>query len=118
MTKAMTGQALGGTPLMPITPIVPLAPAALAVGEQMADSLKEVVQMIDFMIESLVSALSWAGRVAASRRRARRARPLQALHALSLVDSHVLRDVGLDRPAVGAMGTLSAAVDDGRTART
>ena len=107
--------------------------AALAVGEKMADSLNEVVQMIDFMIESLVSALSWAGRLAASRRhnrmrrmrRARRARPLQALHALSLVDNHLLRDVGLDRPAVGAIGAMgatstlsAAAVDEERTART
>ena len=74
------------------------------------DAFKEILQMIDLPIEGLVVALSWAGKSTASRlRRPKRGeRPLQVIGAMSLVNDHVLRDVGLDRSTIGAISELSA----------
>ena len=73
-------------------------------------AFKEILQMIDLPIEGLVVALSWAGKSTASRlRRPKRGeRPLQVIGAMSLVNDHVLRDVGLDRSTIGAISELSA----------
>ena len=74
------------------------------------DTFKEVLQMVDLPIEGLVVALSWAGKAVAGklRRKKRRERPLQVIRAMSMVNDHVLRDVGLDRSSIGAISKLSA----------
>jgi hypothetical protein len=74
------------------------------------DTFNEVLQMIDLPIEGLVVALSWAGKSMASRLRRPKCgeRPLQVIGAMSLVNDHVLRDVGLDRSTIGAISELSA----------
>lgn len=74
------------------------------------DAFKEVLQMVDLPIEGLVAVLSWAGKSMAARLRRpkRRERPLRVIGAMSLVNDHVLRDVGLDRSTLGAISELSA----------
>lgn len=74
------------------------------------DSLKEFVQMVDLLIEGLAAAASWIGRAMGPKARAGkgRQRSLQAIRAMSMVSEHVLRDVGLDRAAIGAISELSA----------
>lgn len=103
MTGEMTGQSF---------PFRPFGGAGETVGHVFVRvTFKKVLQMIDLPIEVLVAAVSWAGRALARRRRqseARRARPLQVISALSMVDDHLLRDVGLDRSAIAAVGVLSA----------
>jgi hypothetical protein len=74
------------------------------------DAFKEVLQMVDLPIEGLVVALSWVGKAISGklRRSKRRERPLQVIRAMSMVNDHVLRDVGLDRSAISAISELSA----------
>ncbi len=74
------------------------------------DAFKEILEMIDLPIEGLVVALSWVGGAVTRRSRAKksRKRPLQVIRAMSMVSDHVMRDVGLDRPAIGAISELSA----------
>jgi hypothetical protein len=74
------------------------------------DSLKEFVQMFDLLIEGLAAAASWIGRAMGPKAHAGkgRQRSLQAIRAMSMVSEHVLRDVGLDRAAIGAISELSA----------
>jgi len=74
------------------------------------DAFKEILEMIDLPIEGLVVALSWVGRTVARRSRAKKSkkRPLQVIGAMSMISDHVMRDVGLDRPAIGAISELSA----------
>ena len=81
-----------------------------AVQTYVRDAFKEVLQMVDLPIEGLVVALSWAGKVVVGRlrRRKRRERPLQVIRAMSMVNDHVLRDVGLDRSALSVISELSA----------
>ena len=84
--------------------------AGKAVQTYVRDAFKEVLQMVDLPIEGLVVALSCAGRALARRlRRPKpRQRPLQVIRAMSMVNDHVLRDVGLDRSALGAISEMSA----------
>ncbi len=84
--------------------------AGKALQAYVRDAFKEVLQMVDLPIEGLVVALSWAGKAVAGRlrRRKRKERPLQVIRALSMVNDHMLRDVGLDRSALGAISELSA----------
>ena len=73
------------------------------------DAFKEILEMIDLPIEGLVVALSWVGRAVARKRSAkkRKAQSLQVIRAMSMVSDHVMRDVGLDRSAIGAISELS-----------
>lgn len=66
--------------------------------------------MVDLQIEGLVSAASWIGRAMGRKGRAEknRQRALPVIRAMSMVSEHVLRDVGLDRAAIGAISELSA----------
>lgn len=75
----------------------------------LTDTFKEALQMIDFLIEGVVVALSWLGNAVARLRHCRKCkeRPLQIIRAMSMVNDHVLRDVGLDRSTVGAISELS-----------
>lgn len=92
-----------------------LRPAGTAVQAYVRDAFKEVLQMVDLPIEGLVLALSWVGRRLAGKRRrsARKKHPLQVVHAMSMVNDHVLRDVGLDRAALGTVTEMSAEEIDG-----
>jgi len=83
--------------------------AGKAVQAYLTDAFKEVLEMVDLPIEGLVLVLSWVGRVMAGtpRPRKRRERPLQVIRAMSMVNDHVMRDVGLDRSAIGAISELS-----------
>ena len=74
------------------------------------DAFKEVLQMVDLLIEGLVVALSWLGKTVAGKLRPskRKKRPLQVMRAMSMVNDHVLRDVGLDRAQLGVISELSA----------
>jgi len=85
-------------------------PAGEAVQAYVRDAFKEILQMVDLPIEGLVVALSWAGKAVAGklRRPKRKERPLQVIRAMSMVNDHVLRDVGLDRTKLGAISELSA----------
>jgi len=84
--------------------------AGKAVQAYVRNAFKEVLQMVDLPIEGLVVTLSWVGKAISGkwRRPKRRERPLQVVRAMSMVNDHVLRDVGLDRSALGAIGELSA----------
>ena len=83
--------------------------AGAAVLAYFTDAFKEVLQMVDLLIEDAVVALSWVGKavVRLSRCRKCKERPLQVMRAMSMVNDHVLRDVGLDRSMVGAISELS-----------
>jgi hypothetical protein len=85
-------------------------PAGNAAQTYVRDAFKEVLQMVDLLIESLVVALSWIGKSVAGRLRPSkpRKRPLQVVCAMSMVNDHVLRDVGLDRAQLGVINELSA----------
>ena len=94
--------------------------AGKAVQGYLRDAFKEILEMVDLPIEGLVVALSWIGRTFSRKSRAGkgRQRPLQVIRAMSMVSDHVLRDVGLDRSAIGAISELSAKEVDGcRTER-
>ena len=69
----------------------------------------EVPRIVDLALEGLVveTACMYRTCTGATGRRQRRRRPLQVIHAMSMVDDHVLRDVGLDRCAIAAAGELS-----------
>ncbi len=84
--------------------------AGKAVQTDVRDAFKEVLQMIDLPIEGLVMMLSWIGKAISGklRRGKRRERPLQVIRAMSMVNDHVLRDVGLNRSAISAISELSA----------
>ncbi len=84
--------------------------AGKAVQAYVRDAFKEVLQMIDLPIEGLVVTLSWIGKAISGklRRSKRRERPLQVFRAMSMVNDHVLRDVGLNRSAISAISELSA----------
>ena len=75
----------------------------------LTDAFKETLQMVDLLLEGFVVALSWVGKgfVKLSRCRKCKERPLQIMRAMSMVNDHVLRDVGLDRSMVGAISELS-----------
>jgi hypothetical protein len=90
-------------------PTLNLRHAGKAVHAFIRDAFKELFEMIDLPIEGLVEALSWAGKAIArgARRKTRKPRPLQVVRAMSMVSDHVLRDVGLDRSAIGAISELS-----------
>ena len=83
--------------------------AGTAVRAFLTDAFKEVLQMIDLLIEGVVVALSWVGKSFVKLRNCRtcKERPLQVIRAMSMVNDHVLRDVGLDRSAMGAISELS-----------
>ena len=83
--------------------------AGTAVRAYLTDAFKEVLQMIDLLIEGVVVALSWVGRGFTKLWRCRtcKERPLQVMRAMSMVNDHVLRDVGLDRSAIGTISELS-----------
>ena len=74
------------------------------------NAFKEVLQMVDMMIELLVVSFSWLGKALAGLlpRPKRRERPLQVIGAMSMVNDHVLRDVGLDRSTLGPVSMMSA----------
>lgn len=84
--------------------------AASAAQAYLRDAFKEILEMIDLPIEGLVVAMSWVGRAVAKRRCAKKSKTqaLQVIRAMSMVSDHVMRDVGLDRPAIGAISELSA----------
>ena len=84
-------------------------PAGKAVQAYVRDAFKEVLQMVDLPIEGMVVALSWLGKTVAGklRRSRRKKRPLQVIRAMSMVNDHVLRDVGLDRAQLGVISELS-----------
>lgn len=95
-------------------------PPVKAVGVFVTDAFKEAVQMVDLLLEGLVVVLSWIGKGFAKVSRCRKCkeRPLQVIRAMSMVSDHVLRDVGLDRPKMGAIGELSTeAIHGCRTER-
>ncbi len=83
--------------------------AGKAVHAYLTDAFQEVLEMVDLPIEGLVLVVSWVGRVLAGtpRPRKRTERPLQVIRAMSMVNDHVMRDVGLDRSAIGAISELS-----------
>ncbi len=85
-------------------------PAGKAVQGHVRDAFKEVLQMVDLLIEGLVVTLSRLGKTVAGRLRSskRKQRPLQVIRAMSMVNDHVLRDVGLDRAQLGVISELSA----------
>lgn len=85
-------------------------PAGNAVQAHVRDAFKEVLQMVDLIIEGLVVVLSWIGKTVAGGLRPSkpRKRPLQVVCAMSMVNDHVLRDVGLDRAQLGVINELSA----------
>ena len=84
--------------------------AGKAVQAYVRDTFKDVLQMVDLPIEGLVVALSWVGKAISGKLRhgKRRERPLQVIRAMSMVNDHVLRDVGLNRSAISAINELSA----------
>ena len=63
-------------------------PAGNAAQTYVRDAFKEVLQMVDLLIESLVVALSWIGKSVAGRLRPSkpRKRPLQVVCAMSMVN--------------------------------
>ncbi|HEX9769140.1 MAG TPA: hypothetical protein VGA50_08190 [Kiloniellales bacterium] len=83
--------------------------AGKAVCAFVRDAFRELLEMIDLPIEGMVVALSWAGLAIARtvRPRRRKQRPLQVIGAMTMVNDHVLRDVGLDRSAIGSISELS-----------
>lgn len=89
--------------------------AGRAVHAYLTDACTEVLDMVDLLLEGLVVGLSWVvGAITGPRRpRKSRARRLQVIGAMSMVNDHVLRDLGLDRPAVGAISELSIEEIDG-----
>lgn len=94
--------------------------AGTAVRAYLTDAFKEVLQMVDLLIEGVVVTLSWLGNAVARLRHCRKCkeRPLQIIRAMSMVNDHVLRDVGLDRSAIGAISELSTeAIHGCRTER-
>ena len=80
-----------------------------AAGAFVTDAFKEIVQMVDLLLEGLVVVLSWFGKAIAKLSHCRKCkeRPLQVIRAMSMVNDHVLRDVGFDRSAMGGMSELS-----------
>ncbi len=73
------------------------------------------VGLVDWAIDALISAVSGIRRRQADGPgcRGRGERPLQVIRAMSMVNDHVLRDVGLDRAAIAAIVELSADDIDG-----
>lgn len=92
-----------------IGPNHPFRNAAQAAQAYFTDAFKEILEMVDLLLEGSVVALSWVGRAVAriSRSKQCRQRPLQVIRAMSMVSDHVMRDVGLDRSAIGAISELS-----------
>ena len=73
------------------------------------------LEFVDLALECLIVATVWVYRTGtrAIGRRQRGRRPLQVIQAMSMVNDHVLRDVGLDRAAIAAVGELSVEEIDG-----
>jgi hypothetical protein len=86
-----------------------LPPACGLAQRQARYVLKETLQMVDLTIESFALALWGAGKAVAGkvRRPKTKERPLQVVRAMTMVNDHVWRDVGLDRSAVGVISELS-----------
>ena len=86
-----------------------------AVGEQVTSVAADALWLVDLLLEGLVSAATWIGKAInkARPRRRRSDRPLQVIGAMTMVHDHVLRDVGRERAAIGAIGVLSVEEIDG-----
>ena len=65
--------------------------------------------MIDLLLGGLVVAPSWFGKSVAGKQHPFKCkkRPLQVISAMSMINDHVLRDIGLYRAQLGVVSELS-----------